>query len=126
MSKQTNINDPSKKVTVPLTEQQWDTYCRNRGFRPLIKLTVPGGEVHVSECFVEPDRDFPDYPRGHYQVMWRIFRGKDGMGRWLEFDRDHDPLLMNSTRQQARINAAVLDARAFIRDAIEAGYYERG
>lgn len=101
-----------------MTPEKWEGVCRRSGFMPLDPIRLANqGRILLAERYYIWDSEFKE---PHWQVQWVIDRGgvQDG-GRKLYFAA---PSIIEPARQ-ARINAAVADARQFMEDGIESGQY---
>lgn len=94
----------------------------NKGFAQIERIPTPQGNVLVAETFLASSRE---YPWGHWKVVWAIERDGMDMGRWLEIDgmHDSDKNWTVDQKRQARINSAVEDAMAWMKDNLESGRY---
>lgn len=98
------------------------TVLSRGGVNPVARHKVGQEEVFVADGFVPPPHHHlerfgvkPDeFPHGCYMTVWWT-EHKKGWGGMSFFEPDHDPLLMDSYKQQARINSTLKIASYEIR-----------
>ena len=107
--------------TEQLNKSTMERMCRDAGMVPEKRVTIDGREVFIADGFskvphftygkfgVEKD-EFPD---GAFCTIWfaSIKEDKVDVGCPMFFEKNHNPELMGSARQHARINAAIKHAR---------------
>lgn len=99
--------------------------CRKAGMRPVKRDRIDGAEVFIADGFaatphvtfakfgIEPK----DFPGGCYATLWWVSRKEDKLdiGQPLFFELLHNPEYGNGSKQIARINAAMNEARTFLK-----------
>jgi hypothetical protein len=119
--------DPAKKKL--WAQRSWDERIAQH-FRahelPLVaKEVILNHEVfigvHKEKFFDEPK----EYPSGYYKTAFAVLRGKTVPIQVLEFDGNHDPLLTDNMKLQARVNKTIREAINSIELGREGGFYEK-
>lgn len=106
-----------------MNKEKLEKIFRTGGVSPIDRVSLGKQDVFIGDGFslmphnayrkfgVEPD----EFPGGMYVTWWWL--GKDeklDVGRPLFFDAKHNPEYSREDRQQARVNAAVKEAKQFI------------
>ena len=98
---------------------------RNRELVPTIKIEDKLGTIYIAETDLQFDKD---HPLGFYQYAWAVSnkasKGKMDVMNWVEFNGNHDQNFDSSTRRKMRINAAVEEARKFLKISKEIGRFD--
>jgi hypothetical protein len=92
--------------------QKLEKHFQVNGIRPEKRFTYKGLDVYIAE-----GGPYAEKGRLWYESAWAI--GKDGtplLYQPLEFEFNHDLNLTQESRRQARINAAVEQAKRVIDD----------
>ena len=107
-----------------LDKQTLEKACRNAGMKPVRRDNIFGTSVYIADGFSSPPHykfrrfgiDPDEFPWGAFVTLWWLERGEGELdvGRPMIFDAFHDPQFSMETRQLARINSAMKDARDFI------------
>ena len=110
----------------PLTKRDMERICRDGGQKPVRRETIAGHEVFIADGFSLPPhykiRHFGvgpmAHPHGCYTTMWFCAKGEEllGNGGFLICDAFHDPSLSKESKQRARINSALGEARQYFED----------
>lgn len=106
-----------------LNKADMERICRAAAMPPVWRETLEDGrEIFIADGFSLPPhfthRHFgigpKQFPKGCYATMWWAGKGEDDLdiGAPLYFDLFHDPSLPKSSKQRARINAALQHAKA--------------
>lgn len=107
---------------------EFEKFCRIKGLHPVKKITDPKADIFVAETDWMNDNP-REFPWGYYQTVWAVAgkasKGKIDVARWLNFDVMHDKEknLSIEGKKQARINAAVEDARGFVHENLKVARY---
>ncbi len=98
--------------------------CRTAGMKPVRRDSINGVEVFIADGFsLPPHRAYRrfgigpmEFPKGMYATLWWVSQGEDKLdtGQPLFFDVFHDPQYANGSKQLARINSAMTEARTFL------------
>jgi hypothetical protein len=105
-----------------VTKADMERICRAAAMPPVWRETLEDGrEIFIADGFTLPPhwmhRHFgigpTSFPYGAYATMWWAAKGEDelAVGAPLYFDVGHDPSIPRSSKQRARINAAVKHAK---------------
>jgi hypothetical protein len=105
-----------------MTKADMERICRAAAMPPVARETLDDGhEIFIADGFSLPPhwmhRHFgiepTDFPRGAYATIWWAAKGEAGLdvGAPLYFDVGHDPSIPRESKQRARINAAIKDAK---------------
>ena len=92
------------------------------GVKPAHRIKIGNNEILIADGFVDPPHHHlgrfgvsqDEYPHGVFMTIWWTDHTKGGRGGALFFEPDHDPLMMQSFKGQARINAAIRAAQSDI------------
>jgi hypothetical protein len=101
-----------------------ETMCRNAGMRPVKRDNINGAEVFIADGFSPPPHlnfrrfgvEATDFPLGMYATLWWVSKGDEKLdtGQPLFFDSMHDPQIGRGSKQLARINSALKEAKSFL------------
>lgn len=105
-----------------ITKADMERICRHAAMPPVHRETLDDGrEIFIADGFSMPPhrmhRHFgigpTAFPYGAYATMWWAAKGEDQLlvGAPLYFDIGHDPSIPRESKQRARINAAIKDAK---------------
>lgn len=105
-------------------QQQYENYLKRNKHRPVKRIQWRGVEIYLSEGGPFYPDEFPlenraqvkdDFPLGFYEATYAVGVG-DQIIFWqpLLFDRLHDAQYTDSSREQARVNAALKQAQEVI------------
>lgn len=93
------------------------------GMRPEKKMMLGDRELYVADGFASPayvkfgrfGAERGEFPFGAYCTIWFLAKGEDyfELGIPMLFDAFHDPSIPNTSRQRARINKAIENAKQF-------------
>lgn len=99
--------------------------CREANMAPQHREHWQNYDIFVADGFSQPPHDAHrrfgiesyEYPNGVYATMWWVGRENEKLdiGQTLYFGHSHNPELDLASKRQARINAAVSQAREFIK-----------
>jgi hypothetical protein len=81
----------------------------------LARKDTPEGTILVGEVYRNMASE---HPKPCWEVLWFVRRDKADIGRRLYFD-------FGGSTREARISAALADARQFMKDAAHVGHYDR-
>lgn len=105
-------------------KQKMEDMCRAAGMKPVQRTSIDGVEIFIADgscatpavTFQKFGVDADDFPGGCYATMWwAAYKDeKLDVGRPLFFDLFHNPEFSSTSKQYARINAAVNDAKTFL------------
>lgn len=101
-------------------------FVRQNGLNPVGITQYKGKNIYIAETEFENDRPI-EYPTGYWQVAWFInsqhSEEKLDVGRGLDFEALHDMMegWTPRAKRDARINAAINDAKHWIDSSIEVG-----
>src|SRR3990167_4855120 len=112
------------RIRKKLDKKTLEKACRAAGMRPVKRGDINGTSVYIADGFSTPPhykfRRFGvepnEFPWGAFVTLWWLERGEGHLdvGRPMIFDAFHDPQYSRETRQLARINSALRDARDFM------------
>lgn len=98
--------------------------CRSAGMIPVKRDRVHGAEVFIADGFSSPPhriyRRFgigpEQFPFGMFITLWWVSMGDEKLdtGQPLFFDAFHNRKLGKSSKQRARVNAALKEASYFL------------
>lgn len=98
--------------------------CRKAGMLPVKRGRIDGAELFIADGFsATPHITFrkfgveaKDFPGGCYATLWWVSRKEDQLdiGQPLFFELLHNPEYGHGSKQVARINAAMKEAKAFL------------
>lgn len=105
-----------------ITKEKMEAMCRKAGMIPEKRINIDGYDVYIADGFsfiphiayfkfgVEPG----EFPYGAFCTIWFIAKDENlSVGLPLIFDANHD--LNIEDRKHARINRAIVDAKAKIK-----------
>lgn len=108
-----------------MNKDKLEKFVRNLGMEPVKRETAKAGEIFIADG-APPESvkaslikrgalTIGEFPAGFFMTTWWIASGEDDVlyGPTLFFDKNHDPELLPSMKQVARINTALKEARAF-------------
>lgn len=98
--------------------------CRRAGMKPVHRASFEGAEIFIADGFsAQPAIIFGrfgidpgEFVGGCYATLWWVSRNEDKLdiGRPIFFELFHNPEFANGSKQVARINKALEDARSFL------------
>lgn len=98
--------------------------CRQAGMKPVRRGNINGAEVFIADGFSAPPHQHyrrfgigpEQFPGGMYVTLWWLSRGEDKLdiGQPLFFELLHDRQFSGGSKQLARINAAMKEAKTFL------------
>jgi hypothetical protein len=98
--------------------------CRAAGMKPVSRANIEGVEVFIADGFsLPPHRAYwrfniepMEFPKGMYVTLWWASKGDENLdtGQPLFFDVFHNPEYGNGSKQLARVNAAMKEAKSFL------------
>ena len=100
-----------------MTPAEWEAANSKSGFALLEPRSTRHGRILIAERYYPTGH--PEFHGPHWQMQWMIDRDGPDTGRRLFFA---SPSLADPTRL-ARVNAALKDAKQFIKDSLEVGRY---
>ena len=89
------------------------------------KETLLGHEVYIGVNNEKQWDEKEKYPSGYYKTAYAVKKDKMVAVQILEFDGNHDPVLTDKSRLQARVNKTIQEAVSSIELGIEGGMYEK-
>lgn len=98
-----------------MKNEKFEELCRQAGCVPVKHVTLDDCEVFIADGF---RNSHPGYPHPSYRTIWAISRGG------LEVMRDLY-IKLGDGDLQARINAAMKDAKLWIDVNVELGRYAK-
>lgn len=107
-----------------LTKDKMESMCRAAGMKPVHRTTIDGAEVFIADGQSgTPERTFQkfgvdqsDFPGGCYATFYFVTHREDRLdvGQMLFFDLFHNPEMSHESKQLARINTAVKEAKQLL------------
>ena len=107
-----------------MTREQFARWCDKCRLKPLDRFNTAYGDVLVAEGFFNDQPN--EHPFGYYRQFYAVERNGMDIGRDLIFDAFHDPHLTPDQKSQARLNATLQDASAWLSLNVEgSGRYDQ-
>lgn len=108
-----------------MDKNKLEKICRDANMRPEHREHFRDHDIFIADGFSLPPhaahRRFGvedwEYPYGMYATLWWVGKNNEKLdiGQALYFDHNHNPALDLASKKQARINAAVEEAKTFIK-----------
>lgn len=107
-----------------MNKDKIEQMCRRAGLVPIERTSIKDADIFIADGFSRPPHDSfrrfgidaTDYPAGCFVTLWWASKKDEELdiGQPLFFEPWHDPSLMLSFRQKARVNSARSQAINFL------------